>query len=352
MSVNGRTATATRLDDDAVGFLLDLLDTPAPSGFEGPAADAFARYGNAFAGVSTDPVGNVTATVNAGASRRVALVGHLDEIGFIVTGFNSHGQLAFEGIGGWDTAVPVGQRVRVLAIDGVRIGTVGRLATHQIERGDRRLPELKDLWIDIGAADRDAARELVRIGDPVVMDARPHAYPNRRVMSRSADNRLGCFVALEAARRCIGLDVEVVAVGVVCEETSGHGARTAAWSLRPDEACVIDVTPTSDVPGTHEEDVVVDGGPVITFGATTRARIGAELVDAAGRAGIAVQLNGAGTLTYTDADETARAGSGVPSGLVSIPTRYLHTPGELFSLDDVEATIDLLAAWIRSRASS
>jgi endoglucanase len=334
------------VDGAPLEFLMRLLDTPAPSGFEEPAAEVVAAYARDWADdVRVDAIGNVHVTVNRGASGpRVMLTGHIDEIGFIVTRIDDKGLLRFEQVGGWDLSVPVGQRVRILTASGVLLGTIGKLAAHQIK--DRaKAPTLKDMWIDIGASSADEAKALVRIGDPLVLDTAPHQFPNRRVMSRSVDDRIGAFIALEVARLAKGSDVEVVAMCATREEIGCIGAMPGTYDAQPDEAIAIDVTWTSDVPGEHHEDSEVGKGPAITFGATTRARIGRELVAIAEDAGIDVQVNAAGRLTYTDADSVARAGRGVPVGVVSIPTRYLHSPGELFALEDAEAAIDLLVRW-------
>lgn len=335
-----------RVEGETLDFLLRLLDTPAPSGFEEPAAEAVAEYARGWADdVRVDSIGNVHVTVNRGAAGpRVMLSGHIDEIGFVVTRIDDNGLIRFEQVGGWDLAVPVGQRVRVLTRQGALIGTVGKLAPHQM-RDRAKAPTLKDMWIDVGVASGDEAKALVRIGDPIVLDTSPHVFPNRRIMSRSVDDRLGAFVALEVARRAKGADVEVVAMCATREEIGCVGAMPGAYGCDPDEAIAIDVTWTSDVPGDHAEDADVGKGPTVTFGAATRARIGRELVQIAEDAGIDIQISASGRYTATDADTIVRAGRGIPVGVVSIPTRYLHSPGELFALEDAEAAIDLLVRW-------
>ncbi|MCW2926900.1 MAG: endoglucanase, partial [Thermoleophilia bacterium] len=197
-----------RVEGDSLDFLMRLLDTPAPSGFEEPAARLVEEYAAPWADeVKVDPIGNVHVTVNKGASGpRVMLCGHIDEIGFIVTRIDDKGLVRFEQVGGWDLSVAAGQRVRILTRDGVLLGTIGKLAPHQIK--DRaKGPTLKDLWIDVGAATGDEAKAMMRIGDPIVLDAAPHVFPNGRIMSRCVDERIGAFIALEAARRAAGSDV-------------------------------------------------------------------------------------------------------------------------------------------------
>jgi endoglucanase len=334
-----------RIEGDSLSFLLDLLDTPAPSGFEEPAAELVESYAKSWADeIHTDSIGNVHVTVNKGAKHRVMITGHIDEIGFVVTRVDGNGLLRFEQVGGWDLSVPAGQRVRVLTRDGVVLGTVGKLAPHQIK--DRtKGPTLKDLWIDIGAATADEAKALVRIGDPIVLDTTPHVFSNRRVMSRSVDDRIGAFIALQVARAAKGSDVEVVALCATREEIGCIGAMPGTYGVDPDEAVAVDVTWTSDVPGDHSEDSDVGKGPAVVIGATTRRRISRDLIDIAAAADIDIQVVAAGRYTGTDADYVVRAGRGVPVGVVSVPCRYLHSPGELFALEDAEASIDLLTRW-------
>ena len=349
MTNNGTTppAAAEAATSINVEELFELLDTPAPSGYERPAAEVFCRIGRTFTDdVRTDAIGNAIVTVNAGAGPRVMLGGHLDEIGFVVTKVEATGQLRFGQVGGWDPAVPVGQRVRILTADGEIAGALGRRPPHQIPPGERNV-ELKDLWVDIAARDRDHALELVRPGDPMVIDASPVRIGEHHVMSRSVDNRLGCYVALEVARRAVGLGVEVVAVGTVSEETNQIGALTSAYGLEPWRALVVDSTPANDVPGDGDGDMDLGKGPAVTFGASTRSAIGSQLLAVAETHGIDVQIEAAGRSTNSDADEVVTAGAGVVTGLLSVPTRYLHTPVELFDLRDAEAAIDLAVHWLR-----
>lgn len=346
-------APAHTIDPARLDALLQLLEVAAPSGFEAQAVDLWCSLASEFADVHTDAVGNGYAVVNAGAGPTVLLTGHADEIGFVITKAEPEGVLRFAGIGGWDASVPVGQRVRVLARGGELRGVVGRLAIHQLRGSDDDgPPKLRDLWIDIGAASERAALELVRPGDPVVIEGAPFRIGEHLVVSRAADDRLGSFVALEVARRCAGLDVEVVAVATTTEETCQTGAVTSAYHLQPWRAVVIDVTTSSDVPGDHDTDVAMGKGPVVGFGAAARASVGAQLVRTARRHRIAIQLEASGRATGTDADEIAKAGDGVACGLVMLPTRYLHTPCEMFDLRDVAAAIDLISRWIAEHCTA
>lgn len=346
--------TRPSLPSAALDVLLDLLDTPSPSGFEGAVAAAWGSHARASGlDVSMDGLGNVFATANPQAGRRVLLVGHLDEIGLIITRIDDKGFLRVAGIGGWDVGVLLGQRVRIEGQHGPVFGTIGRAAVHTLDAEARgKVPKITDVWVDIGAGSGDEAREHVRVGDPAVIDGVPLRMGEHRLVSRSLDNRIGALVALEAARRSIGADVAVTAVGSIGEEIGGHGAAASATGVKPDAAVVIDVTTPGDTPkaGDIPDHLALGGGPILTRGATTHRGVVAGIAAAAERAGIAIQWRGLGQRTATDADHVARAGAGVSTGLISVPARYLHSPNEQVDLRDVEAAIALLTTWISGGA--
>jgi putative aminopeptidase FrvX len=344
------------IESSAEQFLLELLDVPAPSGFEEPAADRFRDYATNFgASVHADSLGNTYATTGKGRGPLIAVVGHLDEIGLIVTRINAQGFCKVASIGGWDAVVLPGQRVRILGTPagGPVLGSISRTAVHALDADARtRAPKLEDLWVDIGAADGDAARQLVRVGDPMVMDVVPRRIggeDSTRMVSRSIDNRIGAFVALEVARLAAERDLaaEVVAVGSVGEENGMGGATVAAYNLQPDRTCVVDVTTPGDTPGASDlGDLKLGKGPIISRGATLSARVVEELLAAAEEAELPHQLRAKGLRTATDADQTIKAGRGMATCLVSVPARYLHTPVEQVDLRDVRTSIDVILAWV------
>src|SRR5918992_879942 len=180
-----------------------LLTAPGPSGYEQAPAAVFREAAAAFgAEITHDTVGSTVARVKGtGDGPLVAVVGHIDEIGLIVHHIDDDGFLWFTGVGGWDPVILVGQRVEVATRDGRIPGVVGKKPIHLIKDEERKkVPELKQLHVDVGAKDGDEARSRVRVGDVAVVAGEPVELPNDRVISRSMDNRLGCFVAYEAAR--------------------------------------------------------------------------------------------------------------------------------------------------------
>ena len=333
--------------------LRKLLTAPGPSGYEQAAAAVFREAAGAFAEIAHDTVGSTVARVKGtGDGPFVAVVGHIDEIGLIVHHIDDEGFLWFTGVGGWDPVILVGQRVEVITRDGRVPGAVGKKPIHLLKDEERKkAPELKTLHIDIGAKDGDDARSLVRVGDVAVIAGEPVELPNDRVLSRSMDNRLGCFVALEAARLVAeggGAPGDVAAVAVVQEEITFGGAHTTAYSLRPDIAIVVDVTFATDAPGTDEKELgkhPFGSGPVLQRGSTLDHTV-FELLHAAGEAeGIPFTVAASARSTGTDADAFHVSRAGVPSAVVSVPLRYMHSPVEMVQLDDVENTAKLIAAF-------
>ena len=338
----------------AIPQLLDqLLRTPGPSGHESGPARVWRDACSAFAqDVRGDKVGSSVARVpGTGGGPTLAVIGHIDEIGVHVTHIEDQGYLRFGEVGGWDPIQLVGQRVRLSTRGGDVVGVIGRKPIHLIKSDERdKAPKTKDLHIDIGADDADEARELVRIGDVGVIDAEPVTLPNDRLVSRSLDNRIGCFVAAEAARLVAagGAAGDVLALAVAQEETTFAGARTSAFGLEPDLAIVVDVTHATDQPGVELGPVTahkLGSGPVIARGTSLHPAVTELLHDTAEAEGLSFTVESLGRGTGTDADAVHATRTGIPTGLVSVPLRYMHSPVELVSLADVEAAAKLIAAF-------
>jgi putative aminopeptidase FrvX len=347
--------TEEGIDAPARVLLDGLLRAIGPSSYERPAAEVWRTAAGEFADVRGDALGNSFATVNAGGSPRVVLVGHIDEIGLVVKHIDPTGVLFVAEIGTWDAAVLVGQRVTVMTSAGELAGVMGKAARHLLTEEDRkRVPRVHDLWVDIGARDYADAAAAVQIGDPIVMAAAPVQLRGLRVASRALDNRLGALVVLEAARRAAAagdLRAEVIAVASVREETSYAGARTATFAVEPDVAITLDVTHTDDYPNSDQARVTgsraLGSGPSISRGAAQHERVAQRLIAVAREAGILHTLEADGSASWTDSEAVQEVGVGVPCGLVGIPLRYMHSPSETCDLRDVELAIELAARFCR-----
>ncbi len=337
-------------------LLRELLLARGPSGYETAPAAVWREGAGEFAKLSTDIVGTPLALVAAKRgfqkdARRLLVMGHIDEIGLIVTHIDDDGYLWFREVGGWDAQILVGQRVVLDTRDGAVPGVIGKKPIHLLRGEERKkVAEVRDLHIDVGARDGDEARKLVRIGDVAVIDAEPLELPNGRLASRALDNRLGSFVALEAARivaRAGGARWETAAVAAVQEETVFGGSRTSAFSLEPDAAIVVDVTHATDAPGIDVKEAgkhELGSGPVISRGSTLNDGVFELLYEAGEAEKIPFTVEASGRNTGTDADAVHLSRGGVPTALVSIPIRYMHSPVELVQLEDVHAAARLIAA--------
>lgn len=346
------------MDPRSLDFLKRLLDTPGPSGFESNVARLWRAEAETFADrVWADVSGNSFAVLQPERAPRVMLAGHIDEIGLMVTHIDDQGFVYFSAIGGWDPEVLVGQRVRILSKNGPVRGVIGKKAIHLQEKEDRDKPsKIKSLWIDIGAENGAQAKSRVRVGDAAVVDADLVELPSGRLVSRSLDNRIGAFVVLEALRRLAGKrpQAEVVAVATSQEEIGypgGGGARTSAFGLEPKVALVVDVTHATDYPTAEkkeEGDHPLGGGPVLNRGSAVNPVVFERLVEIAEKHKIPYALEASPRSTGTDADAIFGARSGIATGLVSVPNRYMHSPNEMVSLADLDRAADLIAHFVRS----
>ncbi len=315
-----------------------LLRAHGPSGHEQLAYGAVRDALEGIAEIETDSVGNLIAR-RRGDGPLLALFAHLDVIGAAVAHIAEDGLIAVHQLGHWRANVAYGQRVEIRTKDGAVPGVIARKVK------DNEKVEWGQLYVDIGAKDGPEARALVATGDPMVLDAPPLELAHGRLASRTLDNRAGVYVALETLRRAEGAHVAVVAAAQ--EELGAHGAMAAAHGLRPAVAIAIDVTYATDVPaddpatGGHH---TLGGGAAIFRGPAVNPRVFELLVEAAREEGIDHTIE-AGAKTYTDADVTFASREGIPTGLVSIPLRNMHSPIEIVQLSDLEACIRVLTAF-------
>jgi putative aminopeptidase FrvX len=347
------------LREASYDFLKKLLATPGPSGNESVVAGVWREEAGRFAAVRGDRMGNSFATLNEGGKPRVMLSGHIDEIGVMVTHIDDGGLLRFTSVGGWDSQVLVGQRVRLQTQSGEVVGVIGKKAIHVMEPEERKkVSEIKSLWIDIGAKDADEAKRMVRVGDVGVLDQDLLELPNGRIASRSIDNRMGAFVVLEALRLLSeeeNVAAEVVAVASVQEEIGLYGARGAAFGLDPDAAIAVDVTHATDTPGVSKDehgDHALGSGPVIARASVLSPTVSGGLIEAAEREGIPYTLQADSRSTGTDADAIHFSRAGVATGLVSCPNRYMHSPNEVVDLTDLENCARLISGYVKTLDAS
>lgn len=344
------------LDKD---FLIDLLSTPSPSGYEVPIQKKWKAYVERFADrVETDLAGNVYAIHNPDASFKVLLAGHCDEIGMVVQRIDEKGFLYINKIGGISPKNALGMKVNVLGYKQTLTGVIGANAEHH--GGARDKLSFEDLYIDCGAKSKEDIESFVQIGDPVVYKNTPERLLNDRFCGRGLDNRTGAFIVAEVLRKVVetkkefetsGKDhllhsnVGIYAVSTVNEETNMGGAYFAAAGIQPTMAIACDVTFATDYPGVNRDkhgEIDLDQGPVLAKGAPINPTINRMLEKAADRLKMNVQYELTPQSTGTDADKMRLTGPGVPVALLSLPLRYMHAPMEVVSLQDMQQEVDVL----------
>jgi len=343
------------MEAQAKEFFREILATPSPSGYEQPVQEVVRQYARDFAdGLTTDLHGNVIICKNPGAERRVMLAGHADQIGLLISHIDNEGFLYTQTIGGWDGQQLIGQRMTVWTSDGPLPGVIARKAIHLLENDERKKAvDPKDLWIDIGAKDKDEAQQLVRVGDPVTLELGLQQMRNELANAPGMDDKSGLWVAVEAVRRAgnQSLNVSAYAAATVQEEIGLRGARTSAFGIDPHAGIAIDVTHATDCPTVdkkQEGDIKLGGGPVVYRGPNMNPVVVERLIEVADEKEIAYQLGAIGRGTGTDANAIQINRAGVAAGLVSIPNRYMHSAVEMISLTDLDRAADLLAAFLVS----
>jgi len=338
------------METSAKAFFQKILETPSPSGYEQPVQDLVRSYVGDFADeVSTDLHGNVIACCNPGAPLRVMFAGHADQIGLLVTHISDCGYLYTNTIGGWDPQQLIGQRMTVYTGEGPVAAVIARKPIHLLDQEERKqVVKTKDMWLDIGAASKEEAAEVVQIGDPVTLELGYQEMRNGLANSPGMDDKSGLWICMEALRRAkdLGLRVSLYAVATVQEEIGLRGATTSAYGVNPHVGIAVDVTHATDCPTidkNQEGDVKLGGGPVVYRGPNMNPVVVERLREAADAADIACQWGAIGRGTGTDANAIQLSRAGVAAGLVSVPNRYMHSAVEMISLEDLDASADLLA---------
>ncbi len=346
------------MNDDAKRFLFELLNTPSPTGFEKAGQKVWMDYARQRADqVDTDSYGNAWATSHGtNPSLRIMLEAHADEIGFMVQNISDDGYLYLTRIGGSDRAIARGKRLRIFGDKGPVLGIVGNTAIHLREKQDDKIPEMHQLFVDIGANARAEVEERgIRPGHPAVYTDQAEELTPNRVVGRAIDNRIGGFI-LSQVLASLSLRPErtvatVLAVNAVQEEIGGAGAKMIAYRLEPRAAIVLDVTHATDSPGIDKNkhgSVRLGQGPSLTHGTANHPAIVERLIALAKQLDLPIQHEASSRSTGTDTDRVYSSRTGVPSALISVPLRYMHSPVELVDLSDVERCVRLLTAFVET----
>jgi endoglucanase len=348
------------MDSKTKAFLFDLLNTPSPTGWEAGGQRCWAEYARKVSDrVENDAYGTAWATIDASGKKapRVMLEAHADEIGFIVKHITKEGFLRIDRIGGSDTATARGRRLQILGDKGPVRGIIGNTAIHlrKDSLSDEKAPKIHELYVDVGASAPDDVRDLgLRVGHPAVYADQAESFGRDRVVGRAIDNRMGGFILTQVLSRLHKKKkhrATVLAVNSVQEEIGGNGAKMAAHRLMPDVCIVLDVTHATDTPGidySKHGEVKLGGGPSVTHGTCNHPNVVRRLLEVAEEREIPIQHESSSRYSGTDTDVIFHTREGIPSALVSLPLRYMHSVVEMADLRDVEQVIELLAGFVES----
>jgi len=304
--------------------------------------------------IKEDSLGNVIGIKKGKKnSPKIMLAAHMDEIGLVIKTITKEGFLYFAKVGGIDDRILLAQKVLVHTEKGPLHGIIGSRPPHiQKEEERKKVISYDELFIDIGAANQEEAKKMgVKIGDPVGFDVEFARIKKDIVIGKALDDRVGCAIMIEALKRLEKTECTIYAVGTVQEEVGLRGAMTSAFSISPDVGLAIDVTVAGDTPGVKENEapIAIKKGPSITIadsGMIVPPKILRLLTDVAEENKIPYQLE-TGLAGSTDAARILLTKEGIPSGVISVPTRYIHSPTSLLSLEDVENAVKLLVATIQ-----
>lgn len=337
-------------------FLTELLATRSPTGTETEAANVIEKFVKPCAdSFERDVLGNRIATFGNG-KKTLMLAGHIDEIGLQVSYIDNDGFIFFQQLGGHDNVMISGRSICILTENGVVRGVTGKRAIHLMDAKDRKeVPETHQIWIDIGASSKKEAEKMVSIGDPIVYDTNVVEMANGRYASRAFDDKAGAYCVFETLRRLAKAktkcDYKLVSVGTTQEEIGTRGVQTSAFATNADVAIAVDVTHATDFPTCDVRkfgSIKLGEGVVISKGPNLNPVVTKRLIDLAKKNKIPYQLEAEPRPTGTDARAIQMTRGGVPTGLLSIPLRYMHTPCEVANINDIKACVDLLEAFAKS----
>ena len=338
------------MNDAELDFLKELLLSPSPSGYEAPIQKVVRKFAEEFADeVTTDWHGNVVAAINPEGSPRIMLDGHCDQIGLLVKHIDKHGFLRVSPIGGWDAQMLLGQNLQVWTKKGPITGVIARKAIHLLTPEERKkVTEIKNLWIDIGVSSEEEARELIEIGDPVTLELGYRPLQGNLAAAPGMDDRVGVWTIMMAAKQVAAANPKaaVFAVSSVQEEIGLRGAKTSAFSINPDIGIAVDVTHATDCPDidvNEHGDVKVDKGPVVFRGPNVNPVLLEQLQQLAEKNNIPIQIAGISRAASNDGNAMQVTRGGVATGIVGIANRYMHSPVEVISLEDLTHAANLIA---------
>ena len=340
---------------ESLNFLKELLGTPSPSGFESAGQRVWCHYARKYADeVRTDAYGNAVAVINPGGDPKILLDGHADEIGLMVKHIDDDGFVYFQPIGGLRPDWVRTKRVNIHNAKGDVRGVIGATAPHITKFDENpKLPKMHECFIDIGARDGKAARKRISIGDPITFTESWEMLDNNIIVARALDDRIGTWAAIETLR-VLGESRDKLSCAVYasssCQEEVGRfaGAAMTVFNVKPDAAVAIEVTHATDTPGIDPKqhgEVKMGSGPTISIGREHHPVLVERLRSVAEEKNLKLQVEAFSVSSGTNAMAFHTSNGGIPSGLISVPNRYMHSTVEMIDLRDLQGSVNLLAAF-------
>ncbi len=338
-------------------FLKELTETPGVPGYESQVRALMRRYLEPVATIEQDRIGSIIGKrVGRAESPRVMLVGHMDEVGFMVRYVTKEGFVKFQPLGGWWDQVLLGQRVTIKTSKGDVIGLIGAKPPHLLPKDERdKVVEKKDMYIDIGATSSEEVAEAgVRVGDPIIPVSDFTVLANSQTyMAKALDNRVGCALAVQTLER-LAVDQHpnvVYAVGTVMEEVGLRGAKTTVHVVNPDVALILEVDICGDVPGIKEEEsaIKLGAGPtMLVYDARMipNLKLRDLVIATAEELEIPLQFS-AMPGGATDGGMIHLHDGGVPTVVIGVPTRHIHSHSAIMHRDDYDRALDLIVTLVK-----
>ena len=349
------------MNTQAKEFLFRLLNTPSPAGFESEGQRTWMNYVRPFAdSLEHDAYGNAWATlVGNGSSARIMLEAHADEIGFMIQNITDDGFLYLARIGGSDRAIARSKRLIILGDKGPVSAVIGNTAIHLRDKGGDKIPEVHELYVDVGANSKaDVEVRGILVGNPAIYADTAEELVPGRIIGRAIDNRIGGFILSQVLANLSSANsrppATLFAVNTVQEEIGGSGMKMISYRLKPSVAVVLDVTHATDSPGIDRNNhgsTKLGNGPTVTHGTANHPEVVKRLTALANELEIPIQHQASSFTTGTDTDHVYAMRGGVPSALLSLPMRYMHSTVEMVDLSDVDQCVVLLTQFVRSVTS-
>lgn len=346
-------------DNETYSFLETLLITPSPTGYEVEGQKVWKEYISKFSDkVESDAYGSAIAKIDINADVITVMIeAHADEIGMVVQHISDDGFITLNKLGGSDSTIARAKKVNIHNKNGRVTGVIGNTAIHlqDNKNGGGKQPAWKDIYVDLGVSSKEEALQLVQIGDPVTYTDEVDLLNDEIITARALDNRIGGFIIAEVMKNLKSkkkdLKVNVIALNSVQEEVGGFGARMMSYRHMPDVALVTDVTHATDSPGINNKEhgaIKLGKGPSVQHGGANHPKVVSHIEKVADSNKINIQHEATSVRTGTDTDSIFYQRTGIPSALISLPIRYMHSPVETASLADVKALIDLMTEAILS----